>query len=254
MRTFKFSDGNKLNSLYKVTRPCIIADIEVSIVTDVVDADIPLLLSKDSMKRARICLNFENDSIMMFKKKIPLRCTSSGHYHIPITKPLLDKSKFKHTLFIKEISKIKSEKIKIATKLCRQFSYPSSKKLCDLVKNAGIQDPELIQILQVLPNSCEVCIHYKKTEPRPIVGFTLGSYFNKNIAMDIKEINGNKVLHLIDHATRYSVAVRIPSKESSDIINAIFKHWITYFGTPRSILTNKAGNSVTSYFGIWHRI
>ena len=56
--------------------------------------------------------------------------------------------------------------------------------------------------------------------------------------MDIKEINGNKVLHLIDHATRYSVRVRIPKKESSDIINAIFKHWITYFGTPGSTLTN----------------
>ena len=49
--------------------------------------------------------------------------------------------------------------------------------------------------------------------------------------MDIKEINGNKVLHLIDYATRYSVGVRIPSKESSDIINAVFKYWITYFGT-----------------------
>ena len=35
-----------------------------------------------------------------------------------------------------------------------------------------------------------------------------------------------------------SVGVRIPSKESSDIINAIFKHWITYFGTPGSILTD----------------
>ena len=214
MRTFKFSDGNKLNSLYKVTLSCIITDIEVSIVTDVVDADIPLLLSKDSMKRARICLNFENDSIMMFKKKIPLRCTSSWHHHIPITKSLPDKSKFKHTFFIKEISKNKWEKIKIVTKLHRQFSHPRSKKLCDLVKNAGIREIEFIKILQVLPNSCKVCIRYKKTEPRPIVGFTLGSDFNKNIAMDIKEINGNKVLHLIDHATRYSVRVRIPSKES----------------------------------------
>ena len=74
--------------------------------------------------------------------------------------------------------------------------------------------------MRVLPNSYEVCIHYKKTKPRPIVGFRLGSY--ENIAIDIKEINGNKVLHLIDHATRYRVGVRIPSKESSDIINAIF--------------------------------
>ena len=163
-----------------------------------------------------------------------LRC-----YHIPITKPLPDKSKFKHLLFIKEISsKNKSEKIKIATELHRQFSHPGNKKLCDLVKNAGIRDLEFIKILLVLPNSCEVWIRYKKTESRPIVGFTLGSYFNENIAINIKEINGNKVLHLIDHATRYSVRIRIPNKESSDIITAMFKHWITYFGILGSILTN----------------
>ena len=111
MRAFKFRDGNKLNSIYKVILPCVIADIEVSIITDVVDSDIPLLLSKDSMERARTCLNFKIDSIAMFKKKIPLRCTSSAYYHIPITKSLPDKSKFKHILFIKEISMNKSEKI-----------------------------------------------------------------------------------------------------------------------------------------------
>ena len=27
-----------------------------------------------------------------------------------------------------------------------------------------------MKILQTLPSSCELCIHYKKTEPKPIVG------------------------------------------------------------------------------------
>ena len=31
-------------------------------------------------------------------------------------------------------------------------------------------DPEFIKILQTLQNSCELCIRYKKTEPKPIVG------------------------------------------------------------------------------------
>ena len=171
MRTFKFGDGNKPNSLYKVILPCVIADIEVSIITDVVNSDIPLLLSKDAMNRVGTCLNFEDDTVMMLKKKIPLNCTSSGHYYIPITKPLPDKRKFKHIPFIKEISsKNTAKKIKIATKLHRQFSHPSCKKLCDSVKNAGVTDPEFIKILQTLPNSCELCIRYKKTEPKPIVG------------------------------------------------------------------------------------
>ena len=108
---------------------------------------------------------------MMLKKKIPLSCTLSGHYYIPITRSLPDKRKFKHIPLIKEISsKNTAEKIKIATKLHRQFSHPSSKKLCDLVKNAGVTDPEFIKILQTLPNSYELCIHYKKTERKPIVG------------------------------------------------------------------------------------
>ena len=108
---------------------------------------------------------------MMLKKKIPLSCTSSGHYYIPVTKPLPDKRKFKHIPFIKKISsKNMAEKIKIATKLHRKFSHHSSKKLCDLVKSAGVTDPEFIKILQTLPNLCELCIHHKKTEPKPIVG------------------------------------------------------------------------------------
>ena len=54
VRTYKFSNGNKLNSLYKVILPCVITDIEVSIITDVVDSNIPLLLSKDAMKILRM--------------------------------------------------------------------------------------------------------------------------------------------------------------------------------------------------------
>ena len=114
VRTFKFGDGNKLNSLYKVILPCVIADIEVSIITDVVNSDIPLLLSKDALKRAGTCLNFEDDTVTMLKKKIPLSCTSSGHYYIIITKPLPDKRKFKYIPCIKEISsKNMAKKLKL---------------------------------------------------------------------------------------------------------------------------------------------
>ena len=76
------------------------------------NSEIPLLLSKDAMKRAGNCLNFEDDTVTMFKK-IPLSCTSSGHYYVPITKPLPDKRKFKYIPFIKEISsKNTTEKLK----------------------------------------------------------------------------------------------------------------------------------------------
>ena len=46
MRTFKFGNGNKMTSLYKVILPCVITNTEFSIITDVMNSDIPLLLSK----------------------------------------------------------------------------------------------------------------------------------------------------------------------------------------------------------------
>ena len=208
-KCFKFGDGLKVKSLKKVTLPCVIAKMNVKIISDVVDADIRLLLGKTAMKRARMTLNFNNDTAEMFGKRIKLLCTTSGHYHVPISRPPPDRGKLRHILFLNNIDKKgKVEKLKIATKLHKQFSHPSAKKLRDLVESAGLKDAEFIDILMKLPLTCQTCIRYKKPAPRPVVGFPLGTHFNQTVAMDIKEIKRHKVLHLVDHATRYSVAVR----------------------------------------------
>ena len=73
-------DGLKVKSLKKVTLPCVIAKMNVKIISDVVDADIPLLLSKTAMKRARMTLNFNNDTAEMFGKRIKLLCTTMSPY------------------------------------------------------------------------------------------------------------------------------------------------------------------------------
>ena len=239
-RNFRFGDGERLQSLHNVTLPCNIAGIEVDIITDVVKSDIPLLLSKAAMKRARTHLDFETDTVTMLGRRLKLQCTSSGHYFVPIARPSLDKNGRDHiVLFVKDVEfKSTKEKAKIVEKLHKQFSHPSSKKLHDLAKDAGIKDPEFIEMLQNVPKSCEFCLRYKKAEPRPVVGFSLGTYFNETVSMDIKEIDSIKVLHMIDHATRYSVAVKLSSKESAEILKVVFKFWIAYFGTPDAFLTD----------------
>ena len=127
------------------------------------NADIPLLLSKKAMKRAQTFLNFNNDAAEMFGKKIKLLCTLPSHYHIPISRPPPDRSKFQYILYLNKINKkSKAEKFKIATKLCKQFSHPSAKKLCDLVKSAGLKDAEFMNILRKLPLTCLTCVRYKK--------------------------------------------------------------------------------------------
>ena len=81
---FKFGGGTVLQSTKKVTFPYVIAGTECEIKADVVKSDIPLLLSKDSMKTAKVKLDLENDSASIFGKDVQLQCTSYGHYCVPI--------------------------------------------------------------------------------------------------------------------------------------------------------------------------
>ena len=67
-------------------------------------------------------------------------------------------------------------------------------------------------MLEEIPSSCETCLRYKKVRPRPVVGFSLSSRFNEWVALDMKDIKENKILHLTDLFSKYSVAVRVPIK------------------------------------------
>ena len=128
--------------------------------------------------------------------------------------------------------------MKITEKLHRQFSHPSGFKLASLARNAGIRDREFLKILEEFPSACDICLTYKKAEQRPIVRFSLATQFNEQVAMVVKDLQGHKVCHIIDHGTRYNVAAEIPNKESFSINECIFKYCISYFGTPDFFLSD----------------
>ena len=54
--------------------------------TEVIENDIPLLLSKDTMKKANTYIDFANDKIAILNKEVPLQFTITGHYYIPTGK------------------------------------------------------------------------------------------------------------------------------------------------------------------------
>ena len=68
----------------RVTIPTVIGSKRVLLETDVIDQNIPLLLSKPSMKKANTVLNFNHDTVTMFGHNQKLLFTTSGHYCIPV--------------------------------------------------------------------------------------------------------------------------------------------------------------------------
>ena len=81
---FRFGDNPIIQSHKKVHLPVNIGGTDCSLMTEIVDQEIPLLLSKSSMKKAGAQMNFENDTITLFGNEQPMIITSSGHYAISI--------------------------------------------------------------------------------------------------------------------------------------------------------------------------
>ena len=115
---FKFGDSFILKALKRVQLPIIIANVEVILTTDIIDRDTPLLLSKASMQKEDIQINFKQDRVTMFVNDVPLEIDSSAHYLT--IKPCKLTHKDLEIILIRDIiNKNYSSKKKNATKLRR---------------------------------------------------------------------------------------------------------------------------------------
>ena len=111
---------------------------------NVFESGIPLLLSKDSMKKAKIKLDLENDQPEIFGEIINLDCTSSGHYCIPLCNT---------SILIKECvfsldGKDRKEKEKLIIKVHKQFAHLTMKKMWALMIDAGVWDNDCQMITE----------------------------------------------------------------------------------------------------------
>ena len=68
----------------KIKFSCVIAFTKTTIISDVVERDIPLLLSKPEMKKHGFILNMKDDTLEVEDRKVELDRTSSGHYYLPL--------------------------------------------------------------------------------------------------------------------------------------------------------------------------
>lgn len=132
----------------------------------------------------------------------------------------------------------------IALKLHKQFSHPPPHKLKQLVRDSGVEERDILDKIDEVSSECIICKRYKRTPPRPVVGFPLASSFNETVAFDLKFFDGQIVLHMIDHATRYSRACVIPNKGKHTIVKALMEHWIAIFGAPGFFLSDNGGEFV----------
>ncbi|KAK6187111.1 hypothetical protein SNE40_005204 [Patella caerulea] len=242
VKLFKFGDGSQLKSLKNVTIPASIVGVNCDITTEVVDADIPLLLSKTSLKRAETVLDLNNDRAMMFNREIQLNFTSTGHYCIDITPTENGQNKFHNEILLFEEVQSKEQKMTLLMKLHLQFGHASSERLKKLLKSAGNVDNSIIQLVDEATKDCEVCIQYKRPPKKPVVGLPQATEFNELVAVDLHQLENNVwYLHIIDHFTRFSAGAIMRTKQSSMFILHFLTNWISIHGAPSKLLSDNGG-------------
>ena len=247
-QSFKFGEGHAIPSVGKLRVPAKIGSTKVIIETDVVNADIPMLLSKESLKKAGTVLDFNNDSAIMFEEKQQLIATKSGHYAVPLTITTSDNLVQEQIVLIaKANTQIESvDPRKITEKLHRQFCHCSAERLNRLIKSSRLwehdRESEITNAVDKVTSKCNTCKIYKRAPAVPIVSLSLAHEFNETVAMDLIVItHGTYILHLIDMFTRYSVACVRKSKKQDVIVDGIMKIWISYFGKPKRFLADNGG-------------
>ena len=85
---------------------------------------------------------------------------------------------------------------------------------------------------------------------RPVVSFSLLKDFNDVVAADLNSTNGILILHMIDHATRFSAASVVKSKKKEEVVDAFIKDWIAIFGAPSTIFSDNGGEFSNDLFHV----
>ena len=238
-RNFKFGGGTIFTSLMECTVPAQLGDRNVFINTDVVESDIPLLLSLKSLKRAQVKLDVHRDVAEIFGKEVQLNFTSSGHYCVPIS---TSERNVEDVLSTRLCDMSDEDRKRSLLKLHRQFAHPSRQRLEAIIKDAGAWREDFGSDMNAIYDKCDICKRYAKTPARPVVSLPLAKRFNEKVAMDLKIWGDKYILHMVDMLTRLSVSVIIDNKRPSTIADNILLHWIAAgWGVMEAILTDNGG-------------
>ena len=244
---FKFGDGKKVTSVEKIKIPGMIGTQKILIDAKVVSCDLPLLLSKPSLKKAGAVIDFTKDTMRFNGEQIKLLECKSGHYYVPLCnrRRCLSDSGVQLVLTVTEDTMGGTDETKMrkkALKLHRQFAHAPAYKLQSMLRNAGFTKKEFMKALEIVCSNCEVCQRYAKPKPRPVVGLPRGTVFNDCVAMDLKTVQGQPTfIHMIECATRFSVAKIIPNKKKETVVDAACTSWIALFGSPKRFMADNGG-------------
>ena len=249
---FKFGDGRQVTATKRVIFPIVIAGKHCRIEAEIVKENIPLLLSKTSLKRCNMIIDLPNDKAKVFDRDIDLQSTTSGHYCINIL-PDFNFDEKTEIVLILENELPNDKKRHQMMKIHKQFGHATADNILKLLNNANIHTSDISLLVKEVVRSCSTCKKFQKPSPRPVVGFSKADDFNQTVSVDLHELKSNLwCLHIVDEFTRYSAATLVNNK--SLCAKAFIKTWISIFDAPQKIFSDNGGEFISDRFHMCERL
>jgi hypothetical protein len=90
-----------------------------------------------------------------------------------------------------------------------------------------------------IQQTCAYCIQHRARPPNSKYSQHLHQDFNDVISWDIlqfKEFQYQYAIHIVDHATRFSVCCLLPSRHMKQVARQVLLRWVLLFGSPVFII------------------
>ena len=138
--------------------PALIGEKLATIFTEIVDADIPLLIGANSLRKAKLKLNFEDNTAEIGGSLVFMKMTQSGHFCIEIFSPYIathvddvnEREEMIMDVLVASEEVTKGLMINELKKLHHMFGHTSVDRLMKLLKESGLTRDSLVDDLKKL--------------------------------------------------------------------------------------------------------
>ena len=243
-KVFGFGNNGQLESLGKYYIPVVMAGWKTNISVDLIDSDIPLLLSRKAMEKAKMKIDFAERTVTAFGRTVPMQSTQSGHPILPI-QPQTRDSLEQIFAVIKFDSASRSEQRKGMRRIHRQFGHIPKSAFLSFLRSTRVKwHPEMEQDLEEIMENCAGCLMRKRNPDKPAVAMPMAHGFNEKLAIDLKVWDKSKniyLLYMVDMWSRLTQAAVIRSKKPRAVVDKILQNWVTHYGLCSALVSDNGG-------------
>ena len=258
-RVFRFGGGETAKSLGLYKIPVNVGGKNTILSIEVVDAPIPLLISKAAMKKAGAIIDTNKDTINIFGREVKLKTVEAGHYAIEledwdeddkeVNEVMIGKTEEKEEKDQTEMPKMwdqdKDKREKQILKIHQQMGHPSIKVFKRMISMSTGFSKEIDDYVNTLYETCVTCIKHGKGKTRPKICAPLSQEVNSTVAMDLKiwPKFSSIILYITCLFSRYTMGVTIPDKKPESVVKAFMDNWVLgFFGVPKhAIMVDNGG-------------